>query len=237
MGLFFSVPKYIFSHHLLPYLPDYLDRLCLARTCKELFFQLSKNDTLIASIMWKDYVMCLHIIAEMGHYPSFDRLYLILSYKSPEVVKETYKTTNIMILMRLRLDCLSKDQFDENMLYYLYEKYGENIPECYFELLSSNMGRCAAFARLGCSKLFMKFSGPELLEDAKSFVWWNEFGKHVSYQAGRGGNVEICNFMIKTWRTFSDLLCEGIIVQGNQEIVDQLPPEIGYLIRNKKQKI
>lgn len=210
MGSFVSIPMDVFKNCLLPFIPDYLDRVHLAMTCKMLFAEMKKSDTLTRLILQKHYYDALLIAAEMNHYPSFTRLRLLVSYVCCNY-GGFMNTTNKMIIMELRLRIDKPHFFDRDALIYLYEVFKNNIPEDYFTILTSNAGRCAAFAYVGCLPLFVKYSDSELLKnDLPSLDSWCLFGKMVSYEAGLGGNIEICKSMLKEWSSFAIHVADGL---------------------------
>lgn len=209
MGSFVSIPVDVFKNCVLPFLPDYLDRVHLAMTCKTFLVQMKERDNLTRLIC---YVHCDY----MGFLP----------------------TTNMMILMEMRRSVDMKYFFDRDALIHLYGVFGVKIPKCYFSILTSNAGRCAAFASVGCYSLFVKYSNPELLkEDVESYDKFEQFGKMVSYEAGLGGNIDICRKMLSEWKSFSVDVVDGLKKNNRMEILSVLSKEFpGLIIQNKKQK-
>ncbi len=234
MGSFVSIPVDVFKNCVLPLLPDYLDRVHLAMTCKTFLAQMKERDELTCLILTKQYCKVLYWIAEMNHYHSFTRLRLLMCYINCDY-KGFLPTTNMMILMEMRRSVDIKYFFDRDALIHLYGVFGKKIPKCYFSILTSNAGRCAAFASVGCYSLFVKYSNPELLkEDVESYDKFEQFGKMVSYEAGLGGNTEICREMLIEWKSFSTHVVAGLKKNNHMEILCALSKEFPSL--NKKQK-
>lgn len=237
MGSFVSIPVDVFKNCVLPLLPDYLDRVHIAMTCKTFLEQMKERDDLTRLILTKQYYKAIYLIAKMNHYHSFTRFRLLICYVHCDYMG-FLPTTNMMILMEMRRSVDMKYFFDRDALIHLYGVFGKKIPKCYFSILTSNAGRCAAFASVGCYSLFVKYSNPELLkEDVESYDKFEQFGKMVSYEAGLGGNIDICRKMLSEWKSFSVDVVDGLKKNNRMEILSVLSKEFpGLIIQNKKQK-
>lgn len=241
MGLFQSIPKDVIQNHIVCHLPDYLDRLHLAETCKG-FLKGMEKDQLTFSILTKRYPKSLRLVAKSDHYPSFTRLLLIVSQILALDSCLFFETKNKMIIMDMRrLNRKQGDiiQFDRDALVHLYGIYGENIPKKFFPILCSDIGRCAAFAYVGSVKLFEQFLDTDATRELiRNYDLWLLFGETISYEAGLGGHIDMCRIIISdmTWSMSSDdKLVKGLIEQNHKKTLCQLKKEFPDL-NNKKQK-
>lgn len=240
MGLFQSIPKDVIQNHIVCHLPDYLDRLHLAETCWG-FLKEMERDKLTKYILSKEYTKSLRLVAKSDHYPSFTRLLLFVGHIMAMDSCLFFETKNKMIIMDMRrfnrnkVDLIS---FDIDALIYLYGIYGENIPKEFFTVLCSEIGRCAAFARVGSVKLFEQFSRPRMIRFTIANIdTWKLFGETISYAAGAGGHIEICRLILSdlSWSLHSSKLVKGLMEQNHEETLCQLKKEFPEL-NNKKQK-
>jgi hypothetical protein len=247
MGLFLSIPKDVFKNHILRYLPDYLHRLRLARTCKSFLKEMKEKDEMTSCIIKKFYHESLLLAAKMDHYPSFTRLLLLISTKQLLQSKyycKFFETKNEMIIMDMRRSIPPDNiiYFDKNALIYLYGLYGENIPESFFEILCSDIGRCSAFAYLGSTKLYQRFSERSLIRDTMlSFESFNCFWNMVCFNAGVGGHIEICRIIFQRiimTKSYKELMMNELIEHNHKETISALSQEFpDFIVKNKKQKI
>jgi hypothetical protein len=172
--LFSKIPVDIIKHCILPWIPDYLDRLHFAMTCKTFWTDMKRIDPLTNAIVECDYCLALTYSAQNNHYISFDRILLNMSYSKcfdddcnmdecdPVLHLSTRnyrsfacKTLSTKIMKRCRTECRSNIWwFDYHVLIYLHDYFKGDIPKQYMYFLKDHLGLCILYMKLHNLELF-----------------------------------------------------------------------------------
>jgi hypothetical protein len=208
MGQEFSkIPVDVIKHHILAWIPDYLDRLNFAKTCKTFWSRMQEIDSVTKAIIHPDhtYGNALKEVASLNHYHSFERIHLNISYApcryllcvSKEcdplfhihvqvLIECVYVTSCTMIIKRLKKD-LGK-HFGLVFALHICKTFGM-IPKKYEDLIVSPLDICCGAAKIGNYNLFMSYFKDDLLI--------NYHEPALALCAVDGGNYDICKKIVQ----------------------------------------
>lgn len=230
MGLFQSIPKDVILTHIIPYLLDFRDRFHLCLTCHEFW---DNPDPLTKLIQTKKYQEAMSMIVQMTGENCFNYFVDFLSLDPSYHVYISYKdhvlpfTTNFRTLRFIRDNLLHEIDdlklFDEECAKHLYYKFGEDIPEKYFRFLLYRENACAGFARVGNYNLYKRFYDLYYAEGVGEDE--GDDLEHIAFEAGMGGNIEICNHFMNEHSVYTKPLFKGIAWSGNPSILKDLDPD------------
>jgi hypothetical protein len=234
MGLFYSLPKDVFKHHILIHL-GYLDRIRIYSTCKCFHQQMKEHDPLSSAIITKDWTSALcHLVkwAECCNNISEFIINMPQPLSDDMCINLALCTTKLCIISYFRL-CMQETTrfFDEEVATHLYYKFKGNIPEEYFKVLTCSGKLCAAFARIGNYLLYKRFYDEY---DSQNFGDDSQDGDYclmeIAFAAGRGSNIEICRHFMSEHSYLNNSIARGIAYSGNMETLDAVIGDKEHLI-------